>query len=199
MKFRLGKKYYLIFLILFFIIFIFLGNGDSPNKKNDIFYEGNGIKNDSKNDLIKSSLIRVVDGDTLILKIKNKTERVRLVGLNTPEAKNINGRKVECFGKEASVYAKRILETGDDIYFKVNDYDNRDQYGRLLGFVFFKNQSGEFENFAEKMIRGGYGYEYTYHGQGYRYQKEFKSAEDEARRLGRGLWAKGVCDNSNLE
>src|SRR3989344_1151435 len=54
------------------------------------------------------AVVKVVDGDTVDLSINGKVERVRLIGMNTPET--VDPRKpVECFGKEASNRAKELL------------------------------------------------------------------------------------------
>ncbi|MDO8728733.1 MAG: thermonuclease family protein [bacterium] len=53
-------------------------------------------------------VMRVVDGDTIDININGQTERLRLIGINTPET--VDPRKpVECFGKEASEKARSIL------------------------------------------------------------------------------------------
>ncbi|PID83508.1 hypothetical protein CSB11_00870 [Candidatus Campbellbacteria bacterium] len=135
-------------------------------------------------------VVRVVDGDTLILKMNDKNQRVRLVGINTPESMAVNGRVVECFGQEAKKEAKRILE-GQKVYFEVQENDYFDKNGRMLGFVFLKNQDGKYtENFSETMIKNGFGYEYTYKGRFYKYQKEFKAAQKSAQKNQAGLWNK---------
>jgi micrococcal nuclease len=125
---------------------------------------------------------RVVDGDTVVI---NGGEKVRLIGLNTPETVDPK-RPVECFGPEASSEAKKIL-TGQTVRLETDpSQDARDKYGRLLAYVFLEDGT----NFDEFMIENGYGYEYTYRT-AYKYQKEFKAAEKEAQANGRGLWA--VC------
>ena len=134
-------------------------------------------------------VVRVVDGDTVVLKINNKDERVRLVGLDTPEIHTQSGRKVGCFGAEASKKAKEILN-GKSVKFEADEKTARDKYGRLLGYIFLENN----KNFAEIMIEQGYGYENTYRGRKYKYQSDFKSAQKRAEKNKMGLWADGICD-----
>lgn len=133
-------------------------------------------------------VVRVVDGDTVIVQINGKKETVRLIGLDTPEI--VDPRKpVECFGKEASAEAKRIL-TGKPVRIKTDSSQAlRDKYNRLLAYVFLEDGT----NFNELMIKNGYGYEYTYDVP-YTYQKEFKNAEKYARENKQGLWKEGVCN-----
>jgi micrococcal nuclease len=134
-------------------------------------------------------IIRVVDGDTIIVQINSKKETVRLIGLDTPEI--VDPRKpVECFGKESSEEAKRILAE-KSVQLKTDPSQAlRDTYHRLLAYVFLEDGT----NFNELMIKNGYGYEYTYDVP-YAYQKEFKQAEKYARENKRGLWSGGVCGN----
>lgn len=130
---------------------------------------------------------KVVDGDTVHIKKNGIKEKVRLIGLDTPEA--VDPRKpVECFGKEASKHAKEILN-GQKIMIELDDSQGeRDKYGRLLAYIFLENGT----NFNKKMIADGYGYEYTYN-KPYKYQDEFKQAQTMARDNNLGLWSNKTC------
>lgn len=151
------------------------------------FIEKPKQKNDDA-EIKDAELVRVVDGDTVVLKIDGKNEKIRLIGMDSPESVKPN-HPVECFGIEASAHAKEILKN-KDLRFK-SDYsqDTRDRYGRLLGYIYMYE-----ENFAEKMIFDGYAYEYTYRKNNpYRYQSDFKKAESKARKNRNGLWADDAC------
>ena len=65
----------------------------------------------------------------------------------------------------------------------------RDKYGRILAFVY----SEDSKNLAYEMIRQGYGNEYTYNSNPYKYQNEFKEAARKAREENKGLWAENTC------
>ncbi|MBI4384921.1 MAG: thermonuclease family protein [Nitrospinae bacterium] len=120
---------------------------------------------------------RVIDGDTLRL---SDGEKVRLLGVDTPETKHPT-KPVQYFGKEASEFTRRAAEGR----FVAMDYDvtPRDKYGRLLAYVY--RQPDDFFLNAE-IIKQGYGFAYTRFP--FKYMKEFKRYEDEARIQGRGLW-----------
>ena len=127
-------------------------------------------------------VVKVVDGDTIDVNLDDKIERLRLIGINTPET--VDPRKaVECFGKEASEKAKSIL-TGKKVALE-NDpsQDERDKYNRLLKYVFLEDGT----SFNLLMIQEGYAYEYTY-DLPYKYQTEFKQAQKEAEENKAGLW-----------
>jgi len=141
-----------------------------------------------KNDIRKYfEVIKVVDGDTVDVKINGKTERLRLIGINTPET--VDPRKpVECFGREASAKAKELL-LNQKVFLEADDtQDERDKYGRLLRYLY--REDGLFYNL--EIIKQGYAYEYTYQVP-YIYQQQFKAAEDYARENKLGLWAEGAC------
>jgi len=119
---------------------------------------------------------RVVDGDTLDIDMDGKIERIRLIGMDTPET--VDPRKVvQCFGKEASDKAKEML-SGKMVSIEAdNSQDERDSYKRLLRYVYLED--GTF--FNKYMIAEGYAHEYTYQSNPYKYQTEFKEAEKQAR------------------
>ncbi|MCX6703459.1 MAG: thermonuclease family protein [Candidatus Zambryskibacteria bacterium] len=131
---------------------------------------------------------RVVDGDTIEVTKNGVKEKVRLLGINTPET--VDPRKmVECFGKEASAHAKELL-AGKQVKIVSDDSQTKyDKYGRLLAYVY--TEEGLFVN--KHMIEEGYAYEYTYNVP-YIFQKEFKEAQKKAETEGRGLWGEGVCE-----
>ncbi len=133
---------------------------------------------------------KVVDGDTFDVDIDGSVERIRVVGINTPET--VDPRKsVECFGKESSEKAHQLLE-GRRVRLEADaSQDDRDKYGRLLRFVFLEDGT----DYGLKMIGDGYAYEYTYDIP-YKFQKEYKAAEKSAKDNGLGLWAAATCAGS---
>lgn len=125
---------------------------------------------------------RVVDGDTVDVVIDGKVERLRLIGIDTPETVHPS-KPVECYGIEASNKAKELL-SGTRVALEVDDSQgDRDKYGRMLRYVFLEDGT----NFNELMIAEGYAYEYTY-DQAYTYQSLFKNAQRSAEQSGSGLW-----------
>ena len=139
------------------------------------------------------SVVKVVDGDTLALNIDGQNQTLRLIGIDTPET--VDPRKpVQCFGVEASNKAKEIL-TGQKVRIEKDSTQGElDKYDRLLAYVFLEDGT----NFNKMMVEQGYAYEYTY-DLPYKYQAEFKLAEQTAREQGRGLWAKDTCNGEPLK
>ena len=127
----------------------------------------------------------VIDGDTIVISANLQNEKVRLIGIDTPEILDPR-RSLECYGEEASNRAKELL-VGKKIRMEIDTTQGvRDKYGRLLGYVYLED--GTF--FNRYMLEAGYAREYTYSAP-YRFQEEFRSAEKRAQREGRGLW--GFC------
>ena len=127
---------------------------------------------------------RVVDGDTIIVE---GVGRVRLIGVDTPETVHPN-RPVEFFGKEASAFAKGLLE-GKRVRLEY-DQERQDRYGRTLAYVYLDD--GTFVN--AEIIRRGYGHAYTRFP--FRHMEEFRQFEREARDNRRGLWGAAVGGSS---
>ncbi len=97
------------------------------------------------------SVIKVVDGDTVDVSMGGVTERIRLIGINTPET--VDPRKpVECFGVEASNKAKALL-TGKKVSLESDSTQGElDKYNRLLRYVFLEDGA----TFNILMIKEGY-------------------------------------------
>jgi micrococcal nuclease len=140
--------------------------------------------------------VRVVDGDTVVVKVDGREETVRLIGIDTPET--VDPRKlVECFGREASGRAKELLAVGGPIELEADSSQGeRDSTPsrRLLRYVWLPD--GEHVNL--QMVREGYAHEYTYRVP-YKYQAEFRAAEREARDQRRGLWAPETCNGDTKQ
>lgn len=130
---------------------------------------------------------KVVDGDTLEIQRYGKTEKVRLIGIDTPET--LDPRKpVQCFGKEASDKTKRLL-SGKEVKLEFDPIvGEKDKYGRLLAYVW---HDGSLVNLD--LLKEGFAHEYTYRNQNYKYQTEFKNAEKSAKSESVGLWSKQTC------
>jgi micrococcal nuclease len=131
---------------------------------------------------------KVVDGDTIDVLIDGKTERLRLIGMDTPET--VDPRKpVQCFGKEASIKMAALV-SGKSVTLEADpSQGERDKYGRLLRYVFLENG----QNVNLTMIAEGYAHEYTYNLP-YKYQADFKAAEAAAKASGKGLWSPNTCN-----
>ncbi len=123
---------------------------------------------------------KAVDGDTIEIE---GGARVRYIGVNTPETVDPR-RSVQCFGKEASIYNKALVE-GQFVRL-VRDISDTDKYGRLLRYIYLAD--GTFVNL--QLVTQGYAQASAYPPD-IAHAKEFTAAQAAAREAGRGLW--GSC------
>jgi micrococcal nuclease len=131
---------------------------------------------------------RVVDGDTVKVTIDGEQVSVRLIGINTPETVK-PGSPVECFGPEASDFAKDLLD-GQPIVLELDDTQGYyDRYDRVLAYVWRVLPDGTLRLFNEEAVAGGYAYERQYTDDPYAWQPEFAAAQLNARQSGVGLWS----------
>ncbi|HOQ10424.1 MAG: thermonuclease family protein [Syntrophomonadaceae bacterium] len=131
------------------------------------------------NDSNTARVVRVVDGDTIEVSLNGTTEKVRLIGVDTPETVHPT-IGVEPYGKEASNFTKEKL-TDQTVKLEF-DVEERDRYGRLLAYVWLDE-----ELFNEVLLKEGYAQLATY-PPNVKYVERFKAAQKEAREAGRGLW-----------
>lgn len=84
----------------------------------------------------EARVVRVVDGDTLVVDVGGERERVRVLGIDTPET-GAGGRARECGGRSASRSARRwVARTNDRVELeRPGGTPNRDRYDRLLRTV----------------------------------------------------------------
>jgi micrococcal nuclease len=128
---------------------------------------------------------QVVDGDTIDVSIAGREERVRLIGIDTPETK-IPDEPPECWGPEASELTETLLPVGARVRLE-RDVEPRDDYGRLLAYVLrdadglvvnvelARQGAAEPLRIPPNVARAG----------------EIAAVAAEARAAGRGLW--GAC------
>jgi micrococcal nuclease len=123
---------------------------------------------------------RIVDGDTVEIEtLAGDRETVRLIGINTPESG-------ECFSEEATVALGALLS--DEVITMTSDVSDRDQYGRLLRYLWLDR--GVFVN--EIMVRGGFAQARDYPPDS-SYATEILAAQGSAQFDAVGIWADNAC------
>jgi micrococcal nuclease len=137
-----------------------------------------------------ASVVDVVDGDTLVVDIDGVEERVRLIGIDTPESVAAH-RPVECYGKEASDRMEELVPPGTPIHLE-RDIEARDQYERLLAYV-YRADDGLHINLDQ--VAQGYAEAMSY-PPNTALQPDFDDAERQARSGNAGLW--GVCGGPDV-
>ena len=132
---------------------------------------------------------QVVDGDTIKVRRDGRILKVRLIGMDTPEIRDPR-KPVQCFGREASAEAHRLLDDRQVRLETDPSQDRYDKYGRLLAYVWLPGDPPVL--FNELVIRLGYAHEYTY-DLPYRYQQRFRAAQQAAEQQDAGLWNAATC------
>lgn len=90
-------------------------------------------------DATTGRVVRVVDGDTLIVSIADVETKVRLLNIDTPETKHPD-EAIECFGPEATAFLEDMLPSGTEVGLDF-DIEREDQYGRTLAAVFLEDRT----------------------------------------------------------
>lgn len=139
-------------------------------------------------DAVEVEIVRVIDGDTLIVLMSGREERVRLIGVDAPESVSSNEEENSVFGERASEYTKAALLPGTKVFLTF-DEEREDQYGRMLAYVWtdsdLQNMDGLFQ---KQLLSDGYAIAIHYEPNTM-YMQILYAAMNEARLKKQGLWA----------
>lgn len=126
-------------------------------------------------------VVGVGDGDTITVNMDGRDEKIRFIGVDTPETIKPNS-PVECYGKEASDYLKNLL-TNKTVKLEADPINqNRDRYQRLLRYVYTQNN----QLVNKQIIAQGYGFAYLSFP--FTKSEEFRLTQIKARQNGVGVW-----------
>lgn len=135
-----------------------------------------------------SEVVRVVDGDTVVVRGGGREETIRLLGIDTPESVKPDS-PVECFGPEASDRAKELMPRGAGIRVETDPTQERiDDFGRTLAYVFLDSEP---RSVNERLVQEGFARVFVSRGEPFRLESRFTALETAARDDARGLW--GEC------
>ncbi|CAN5842496.1 hypothetical protein BH24ACT3_BH24ACT3_08180 [soil metagenome] len=137
-----------------------------------------------------ATVVRITDGDTLVLDLGGAEETVRLIGIDTPETKHPT-KPVMCFGAEATAHLDELVPEGSAVRVE-RDVEARDRYDRLLLYL-YRADDGLFVNLA--MVEQGYAAVSTF-PPNVAHTEAFVSAAADARAQQRGLW--GACGGADV-
>lgn len=141
-------------------------------------------------DALEATIDRVVDGDTMKIKLKDSKETItlRLLLVDTPESVK-QGVDPQPYSKEASDFAKSTLTSGDKVYIEYDEGDKTDKYDRHLGYLWYYNKNTKnYEIFNETLISNGYarvGYVYSQT----RHLDRFNIAQEKAKESKLNIWS----------
>lgn len=127
-------------------------------------------------------VIDVADGDTITVDMNGRQERIRMIGVDTPETHDPR-KPVQCFGQAASDFTKQLIGN-QAVRLEADPLStNRDRYDRLLRYVYTTDN----KLVQAEIIKQGYGFAYV----SFPFSKldEFRHYEKDAREQNKGLWA----------
>jgi len=132
---------------------------------------------------VNATVTHIVDGDTIDVEIAGKRERVRLIGIDTPETKKPN-TPVQCYGPEATAFTTSLLPIGAALHLE-RDVVARDDFGRMLAYVYLASD-GTFVNL--RIVRDGFAHTLSI-APNTAHAVEFARAAHLAQAANIGLWA----------
>ena len=138
----------------------------------------------------QGTVVRVVDGDTIVVRVGTVDEHVRMIGIDTPETKKPE-HPVECFGPAAAHRTEELLPPGTVVRLE-RDTEARDRYDRLLAYIYraaddlFVERQLLLDGMADALVvRPNTAHE-----------ADLAAAAAEARRAGTGLWT--ACGGNHV-
>jgi micrococcal nuclease len=132
------------------------------------------------NGSVTAVVLSTVDGDTIHVRVDGREDKVRFIGVDTPEV-DWYGHPGECYGAAAGTYTRHRLD-GATVRLDF-DVRLRDRYGRLLAYVYLGD-----ELFNRTLVERGYATNDPVPPDT-RMEDVLASAENDARGAGRGLWS----------
>lgn len=182
-------------LLLAFLFAISLTACDEIQKQNEIQNEKYNQSEESFYE--KAKVLYAADGDTIWVDINGVEEKIRFVGVNTPELAK-DGNPAEFMAEEAKNFTSNALKD-KEIYLE-KDITDRDKYDRMLRYIWLEKpvENPTKEDIEEKTLNGilvknGYAYS-NYYKPDTKYQKYLDTLEKSAQDKGLGIWS----DPTNL-
>ena len=206
MKFNKLKSIFLSSALAISIFFTGCSNGDqntitnqtqikdSTSSNSQVTVESNSSYQSASKEVpkgsVKATIERVVDGDTMKLKLDKTKEVVtlRLLLVDTPESVK-KGVDPQPYSIEASNFAKNTLKAGDTVYIEYDEGDKTDKYDRHLVWIYVDDIL-----LQKDLIEKGYAKVAYLYGD-YLYTDELKEVEEVAKKSGVGIWS----DSTNQE
>jgi micrococcal nuclease len=154
---------------------------------------------------ISARVVRVVDGDTLKVRVGRRTERVRLIGMDTPEIernrkferdirrdRTKTPREVLAAGRQAKEYVSGLLKSGDVVRLE-RDVQERDRYGRLLAYVWLEGRGPQGKPLLlnAALLENGYAMLMTIPPDVKRVEY-FRKLQEQARQNRTGIWSRTI-------
>ncbi|MFJ3391150.1 MULTISPECIES: thermonuclease family protein [unclassified Lysinibacillus] len=125
----------------------------------------------------------IIDGDTIRIKYKGSSEKVRFLLVDTPET-NHETLGEQPYGPEAKEFAKQLLAGQDKVYLEF-DVSYRDKYKRLLAYVYTKDGI----SIQEQLLKNGLARVAYIYNPNTKHVDWFKSIQKTAQKAAIGIWS----------
>lgn len=163
-------------------------------------YEPETTHEETNTELTEVTLVRVVDGDTIVVNVNGSEEKVRMIGVDTPESVHSDSTKNNEYGDMASAYTKEYMKNYTTLYLQY-DVSCKDQYGRTLAYVWLEDdvdtsnqQDIETYMYNAILLKEGYAINKEY-PPNTAYADVFEQIRDNAELNNIGLWKNDDYDN----
>ncbi len=130
-------------------------------------------------------VVSIADGDTITVDMEGRKEKVRFIGVDTPEINHEDLNKSECYALKSKEYTESLID-GREVELVTDKYGStRDKYGRLLRYV----NAHDGRSIDELLVGGGYGF--AVDGFEYSKKKDYLNLMSHAEDAKQGVW--GFC------
>lgn len=185
---HLHKKAAQLLLSLFITIFLVAcqpedatsSNKNTPDFQTNTAQQTEGDTVQAKN-LRKAQVVRVVDGDTIIVNLNGKNERVRLILVDTPEINSQSKENPQAYAIEAKEFLTNLVN-GKTVELE-RDVEEKDRYNRYLFYVYVDGKSVQ-----EELIRHGYARVAKF-PPNVKYYARYRQLEEQAKRNQLRIWS----------
>ncbi|MFJ8244177.1 thermonuclease family protein [Peribacillus asahii] len=138
---------------------------------------------EKKGSTFTAEIVKVVDGDTMKIKLPNGNEEtVRLLLIDTPETVHPS-KDVQPFGPEASQFSKELMPPGSKVEVETG-ISERDKYGRLLAYFYVDGKMVNKMLLEKGLARVAYVY-----APNTKYLDELEAVQKEAQKKAIGIWS----------
>lgn len=128
------------------------------------------------------TVLEISDGDTFYINYFGKIERVRMLGIDTPELINKKTNESDCFAYEAKDELSKLI-SGKKVKIEIDETNkDRDMYDRLLRYIYLEDNTLVNQYLVDN------GYAKFFENYPSKYSDIFKKGEEEAKRLDMGVW-----------
>ena len=133
------------------------------------------------------NLVKVVDGDTIVVSDNGVEYKVRFIGIDTPESVNPDESKNTEYGSMASAHTKELLEGITTLYLELGE-ETTDSYGRVLAYIWLAEDTSDISNMLNaKILADGYADTLTI-SPNIKYAETFETIKNRAKESDTGLW-----------